>query len=145
MLSLAGVHSIKRIEVAIKPFELEAVKESLSELGVGAMTVSEVHQLASSTTAPRVYRGSAYVADFAVMLRIEVVAPADRVRSILEAIRRSAKSTCTGDALGLVTDIGEVVRLESGESESAVVRPPAHRAPAETRPTWRARSIAWQT
>ncbi|HEX7671066.1 MAG TPA: P-II family nitrogen regulator, partial [Polyangiaceae bacterium] len=77
MLSLAGVHSIKRIEVAIKPFELEAVKESLSELGVGAMTVSEVHQLASSTTAPRVYRGSAYVADFAVMLRIEVVAPAD--------------------------------------------------------------------
>lgn len=136
---------MKRIEVAIKPFELEAVKESLSELGVGSMTASEIHQLGPTAASRRVYRGSTYVADFSVMLRVEIMAPAELVRSIFEAIRRSAKSTCTGDALGLVTDIGEVVRLGSGESEIAADRPPADRAPAETRPTWRARTIAWQT
>jgi nitrogen regulatory protein PII len=135
---------MKKIEVAIKPFELEAVKESLSELGISTASVAEIRQLAATNAPRRVYRGSAYVSDSILVLRLELVVPAGLVDGIVNAIRRSAKSTCAEDALVLVTEVGEAFRMRSGRCGDAAFAPPAHRPPLES-PKAPARAIAWLT
>jgi nitrogen regulatory protein PII len=52
---------MKKIEAVIRPFKLDEVKESLSELGVQGMTVTEVKGFGRTGGKMEVYRGSAYV------------------------------------------------------------------------------------
>jgi nitrogen regulatory protein PII len=103
---------MKRIEVTIKPFELEAVNESLAVLRVRVTTVSPVQQAAPPDEPFMVYRGSRYVTDFVTMLRLEVLVSAERASDVLEALRRSAKSVCAHGAVVLVSDVGEAIHLE---------------------------------
>ena len=48
---------MKKIEAIIKPFKLEEVKESLSNLGVEGMTVSEVKGFGRQKGHTEIYRG----------------------------------------------------------------------------------------
>ena len=49
---------MKKIEAIIKPFKLEEVKESLNEVGVEGMTVTEVKGFGRQKGHTEIYRGS---------------------------------------------------------------------------------------
>lgn len=55
---------MKMISVVLKSFKLDAVRESLSELGVAGMTVSEVKGFGRQKGHTEMYRGAEYVVDF---------------------------------------------------------------------------------
>ena len=55
---------MKKIEAIIKPFKLEEVKESLNEVGVEGMTVTEVKGFGRQKGHTEIYRGSEYTVDF---------------------------------------------------------------------------------
>jgi nitrogen regulatory protein P-II 1 len=112
---------MKRVEAIIRPSKLDEVKEALSEVGITGMTLSEVKGFGRTGGRKEVYRGSAYVVDFVPKVKIEVVAPAGQVASILEAIERSARTGKIGDGKIFVSDVPEAVRIRTGEhGESAL-------------------------
>jgi nitrogen regulatory protein P-II 1 len=106
---------MKRIEAIIRPFKLDEVKDSLSEIGINGMTVSEVKGFGRTGGRKEVYRGSAYVVDFVPKVRIEIVAADNLVAPILDMIEKTAKTGKIGDGKIFVTDVIEAVRIRTGE------------------------------
>lgn len=68
---------MKKIEVIIKPFKLDDVKEALTDIGVQGMTVSEVKGYGRQKGHKEVYRGAEYAVDFVPKLKIEIAVDDD--------------------------------------------------------------------
>jgi nitrogen regulatory protein P-II 1 len=112
---------MKKIEAIIQPFKLEPVKEALHSLSVQGMTVSEVKGFGRQKGIREVYRGMEYQVDFLPKVKIEVVAPDDKVKLIVDTIVEKARTGRIGDGKIFVYPVAEVIRIRTGEiGESAV-------------------------
>jgi nitrogen regulatory protein P-II 1 len=112
---------MKKIEAILKPFKLDEVKESLSEIGVQGMTVTEIRGFGRTGGKEEVYRGSAYVIDFVPKVKIEIVAPDELAPQVVDAITESARTGKIGDGKIFVRDIEEAVRIRTGERGTAAL------------------------
>ena len=106
---------MKKIEAIIKPFKLEAVKESLTDIGITGMTVSEVKGYGRQKGHKEMYRGAEYNVDFNPKIKIELVVAAEQVDKVVEAIRSAANSEKIGDGKIFVLPIEDVMRVRTGE------------------------------
>jgi len=112
---------MKKIEAIIKPFKLDDVRESLSDIGVTGLTVSEVKGFGRQKGHTELYRGAEYVVDFLPKIKLEIVLPEDQVEACIEAITKAAHTGRIGDGKIFVTPIEQVIRIRTGEEgESAV-------------------------
>jgi len=112
---------MKKIEAIIKPFKLDEVKDSLSQLGIQGMTVTEVKGFGRTGGKKEVYRGSAYVVDFVPKVKIEVVVLDAQVAQVIEAIQKSAVTGRIGDGKIFVVPVEEAIRIRTGErGETAI-------------------------
>jgi nitrogen regulatory protein P-II 1 len=107
---------MKKVEAIIKPFKLDEVKESLSEIGVHGMTVTEVKGFGRTGGKKEVYRGSAYVVDFVPKVKLEIIVPEEAVRQVVTAITEAARTGRIGDGKIFVTPVDEVIRIRTGET-----------------------------
>jgi len=112
---------MKKIEAIIKPFKLDDVKEALNGLGILGMTVSEVKGFGRQRGHTELYRGAEYVVDFLPKLKLEIVVPDDRVEPALDAILQAAGTGKIGDGKIFVLDLGDVVRIRTGERGEAAI------------------------
>ena len=104
-------------------FELprDEVKEALSRVGVQGITMTEVKGFGRQRGHTELYRGAAYVVDFLPKTKLEVIVKNDQVDSVIEAIAGAAKTGRIGDGKIFVTDVGQVVRIRTGETGEAAV------------------------
>lgn len=110
-----------KVEAMIRPFKLDDVKERLTELEVGGMTVTEVKGFGRTGGKTEFYRGSAYVIDFVPKIKIELVIPAERTEEVIEAIREVAASDRIGDGKIFVLPVLDAIRIRTDErGESAL-------------------------
>ena len=106
---------MKKIEAIIKPFKLDDVRESLSNIGITGMTASEVKGFGRQKGHTELYRGAEYVVDFLPKLKLEVAVPDDRVDAVVEAIADSAASGRIGDGKIFVQALEQAIRIRTGE------------------------------
>ena len=112
---------MKKIEAIIQPFKLEPVKDALHALSVQGMTVTEVKGFGVQKGIREVYRGMEYQVDFIPKVKIEVVAPEQKVQAIVETIIKEARTGRIGDGKIFVYPVAEVIRIRTGETgENAV-------------------------
>ncbi len=112
---------MKKIESIIKPFKLDDVKEALHEVGVQGMTVVEAKGFGRQRGHTELYRGAEYVVDFLPKLKVEVVIADSAVQGAIDAITKAAHTGKIGDGKIFVSDVGEAVRIRTGETgESAL-------------------------
>jgi len=107
---------MKMIAAVIKPFKLDDVRESLSEIGVQGMTVTETKGFGRQKGHTELYRGAEYVVDFLPKIKIEVAVSDDKVSDVIEAITKSANTGKIGDGKIFVSTLEQVVRIRTGES-----------------------------
>ena len=112
---------MKKIEAIIKPFKLDEVRESLSEIGVSGLTVTEVKGFGRQKGHTELYRGAEYVVDFLPKVKIEVVVPDDAVEGAIDSILKAARTGKIGDGKIFVTAVEQVVRIRTGETGEAAV------------------------
>jgi nitrogen regulatory protein P-II 2 len=112
---------MKLIEAIIKPFKLDEVKSALIESGIQGMTVSEVKGFGRQKGHKETYRGTEYQIDFVPKVRIELAVPDNLVQRVVETIARSAKTGSIGDGKIFVTDLGNVVRIRTGETGEGAI------------------------
>src|SRR4051794_22762756 len=106
---------MKLVTAIVKPFKLDDVKQTLHELGVAGMTVSEVQGHGRQRGHTEVYRGAEYVVDFVPKVRVEVVVDdTDSVR-VIDAIVEAARTGQIGDGKVWATDVSDLVRIRTGE------------------------------
>ena len=116
LLAIGRVEGMKKIEAIIKPFKLDDVKEALHEVGVQGMTVVEAKGFGRQRGHTELYRGAEYVVDFLPKLKIEAVVADAGVQSAIEAITKAAQTGKIGDGKIFVSDVGEAVRIRTGET-----------------------------
>jgi len=112
---------MKKVEAIIKPFKLDAVKESLQGLGVSGMTISEVKGFGRQKGHTEVYRGAEYQVDFLPKIKIEIVCQDDEVVKICESVVKAAKTGRIGDGKIFVTDMETLIRIRTGEEGSTAL------------------------
>lgn len=107
---------MKLVTAIIKPFMLDAVRESLSEIGVQGITVTEVKGFGRQKGHTELYRGAEYVVDFLPKTKLEVAVSAGQVDAVVEAITKAAHSGKIGDGKIFVSSLEQVVRIRTGET-----------------------------
>ena len=112
---------MKKIEAIIKPFKLEEVKDSLSDLGIEGMTVSEVKGFGRQKGHTEIYRGSEYTVDFLPKIKIEVVVPDSLLDSATGAIVKAAKTGKIGDGKVFISTVEEAIRIRTDETGEKAV------------------------
>ncbi len=112
---------MKLIYAILKPFKLDEVRESLSELGIHGMTVSEVKGFGRQQGHTEMYRGAEYVVDFLPKIKIEIAVGDEMVEAVVETIIKAAQTGKIGDGKIFVMPLDEVVRIRTNETgESAI-------------------------
>ena len=106
---------MKKVEAIIRPFKLDDVKVALVNAGIIGMTVSEVRGFGRQKGQVERYRGSEFTVEFLQKLKVEVVVDNDKVNSVIEAIRESAKTGEIGDGKIFISPIDSVVRIRTGD------------------------------
>jgi nitrogen regulatory protein P-II 1 len=112
---------MKKIEVIIKHFKLEDVKDALTEIGITGMTVSEVKGYGRQKGHSELYRGAEYVVDFMPKTKIDVIVSDSDVDKVIEAVSQSAHTGKIGDGKIFVSNIDEIVRIRTGERGSEAI------------------------
>ena len=95
---------MKFVAAIIKPFKLEDVRESLSEIGVQGETVTEVKGFGRQKGHTKLYRGAEYVVDFMPKFKLEVAISDDLTVRTLESIVGADSTSKFGDGKMFVTD-----------------------------------------
>jgi nitrogen regulatory protein PII len=112
---------MKKLEVIIKPFKLEEVKESLAGIGIEGMTVSEVKGFGRQKGHTEIYRGSEYTVDFLPKVKIEVVIIDSLVSKAVDTILKAAKTGKIGDGKIFILPVEEAVRIRTEEKGEKAV------------------------
>jgi nitrogen regulatory protein P-II 2 len=107
---------MKLITAVVKPFKLDDVRESLSEIGVQGITVTEVKGFGRQKGHTELYRGAEYQVDFLPKVKIEVAVSDDLTEKVIEAITKAANTGKIGDGKIFVTSVEQVIRIRTGET-----------------------------
>jgi len=112
---------MKLITAIIKPFKLEEVRSSLTDLGIQGMTVTEVKGYGRQKGHTEIYRGAEYAVSFLPKVKIEIAVAAAQVDKAIEAITRAAKTGQIGDGKIFVSPIEHTVRIRTLEMDEAAL------------------------
>jgi nitrogen regulatory protein P-II 1 len=106
---------MKMVVAMIRPHKLDEIKESLNEIGVQGMSVTEIKGYGRTHGQTETYRGSAYNVEFIPKVRIEVGVPDELVEQVLTALQTSGKTGKIGDGKVFVLPIESAMRIRTGE------------------------------
>ena len=112
---------MKLVTAIIKPFKLDDVRESLSEIGVQGITVTEVKGFGRQKGHTELYRGAEYVVDFLPKVKIDVAIDDKDLDRVIEAITKAANTGKIGDGKIFVVNLEQAIRIRTGEPDTDAI------------------------
>jgi nitrogen regulatory protein P-II 2 len=112
---------MKMITAIIKPFKLDDVRQSLSDVGIQGMTVEEVKGFGRQKGHTELYRGAEYVVDFLPKVKLQLAVNDQDVEKAVEAIINAANTGKIGDGKIFVSALEQVIRIRTGETGADAV------------------------
>jgi nitrogen regulatory protein P-II 2 len=112
---------MKLVTAIVKPHALDGVRNTLSELGVEGMTVSEVRGYGRQKGHTEIYRGAEYHVAFLPKIRIEVAVSDGQLETVVAAIARAANTGKIGDGKIFITEMFDALRVRTGERGEAAL------------------------
>ncbi len=112
---------MKKIEAIIRDEKLGAVKESLKDIGVGGMTITEVRGHGTQKGVTEIYRGKSFSVDLLPKIKIEMVVDEKDVDTVTNAITDVARTGSIGDGKIFVSSIDDIIRIRTGEKGATAV------------------------
>ena len=112
---------MKKIESIIRLSRFEAVRDALAKVDIRFFTLSEVKGFGLQRGEQLTYRGSVYDADYIARLQIDIIAPNDKVDSIVQAIIGAGRTGDVGDGKISIFDVDQVIRIRTGETDESAL------------------------
>ena len=112
---------MKKIDAIIKPFKLDDVIDSLTEIGIEGLTISEVRGFGRQKGRTEIYKGAEYIVDFLPKIKIEMIIPDSLVDSAVEAIRQTARTGKVGDGKIFVFPVEQAIRIRTGDTDESAL------------------------
>ena len=113
---------MKKIEAIIRPERLQDVQDSLDELGVSGLTVTDVVGCGRQKGYTEQYRGTRANISLLLKIKVESVVEDSVSERVVEAIVSGAHTGEIGDGRVFVYDIEQAIRIRTGESGEDTVR-----------------------
>jgi len=107
---------MKLVSAIIKPYKLDDVRESLSEIGIQGVTSTEVKGFGRQKGHTELYRGAEYVVDFLPKVKVEVAIQEAQLDQVLETIANASRTGKIGDGKIFVQSLEQVIRIRTGET-----------------------------
>ena len=121
MYRMYSEETMKKIEAIIKHARLNEVRDSLYQIGVQGMTLTEVKGFGRQKGHMEVYRCVEYEVTLLPKVKIEAIVADDQVEFAISIITHAARTGAIGDGKIFVLPVEEVVRISSGELAEAAV------------------------
>jgi nitrogen regulatory protein P-II 2 len=112
---------MKLIIAIIKPFKLDEVRGALGAAGVEGLTISEVKGYGRQKGQTEIYRGAEYQVNFVPKVKLEAVVDDAIAEAAVAAIQTAAATGKIGDGKIFVLEIGEAIRIRTGETGAAAL------------------------
>jgi nitrogen regulatory protein P-II 1 len=112
---------MKLIIAYIQPHKLNDVKRSLYKAEVHKMSVTNALGCGAQRGYQESYRGIKFEVNLLKKVRIEIGVNEDFVEPTIEAIIAGARTGQIGDGKIFVLDLGECVRIRTGERGGAAI------------------------
>ncbi|HSB73409.1 MAG TPA: P-II family nitrogen regulator [Candidatus Methylomirabilis sp.] len=112
---------MKKLDLIIRPHKLEEVKDALSAIGVGGMTVTEVKGYGRQRGKTELYRGSEYSVSFLPKVRLEILVSDTMLDQTMKVASDAARTGRIGDGKIMVTEVLDVMRIRTGETGEAAI------------------------
>lgn len=106
---------MKLIIAIIQPSKLIDVKNELYKAEVNLVTISEVLGHGRQKGVSEVYRGLKEMGNLLKKIRLEIAVNDNFVEPTINAIIKGAKTGDIGDGKIFVLDLGECIRIRTGE------------------------------
>jgi nitrogen regulatory protein P-II 1 len=106
---------MKKIEAIIQPFKLDEVKESLKQIGIDGMTISEVRGHGRQKGHKEVYRGQEYQVDLLPKVKLEMVVADDQSEEVVKTLAFAARTGKIGDGKIFVYEVAEAIRIRNND------------------------------
>lgn len=116
-----GKLTMKKLDLIIRPHKLEEVKDALSAIGVGGMTVTEVKGYGRQRGKTELYRGSEYTVSFLPKVRLEILVSDTMLDQTMKVASDAARTGRIGDGKIMVTEVLDVMRIRTGETGEAAI------------------------
>lgn len=104
-----------KIEAIIRPNKADDVKESLDEIGVKGITMTNVMGAGKQRGRTQFYRGQEYVINLLEKVKIECIVADEEAESVVDAIRNAAFTGEIGDGKIFISRIDDAIRIRTGE------------------------------
>ena len=112
---------MRLIVAMIQPHKLTDVKKSLYEAGVYKMTVTNALGCGQQRGFTETYRGVIHEVNLLKKVRLEIAVNEAFVEPTVKAIIKGAKSGEIGDGKIFILDLGECIRIRTGEKGKEAV------------------------
>lgn len=112
---------MKSIAAVIKHFKLDDVRNALTDAGIQGMTIVEVKGFGRQKGHTEMYRGAKYEINFIPKIKIEVAVPDEKLEEVVNIIIESARTGETGDGKIFVYNLGDAIRIRTGEKKEEAI------------------------
>ncbi|MDP2725391.1 MAG: P-II family nitrogen regulator [Syntrophales bacterium] len=112
---------MKFIIAVIQPHKLDEVMRCLEEVNVNLMTVTNVLGRGRQKGVTEIYRGAKEVGSLLKKVKLEIAVNEDFVAPTIQAITKGAHTGEMGDGKIFVLDLGECVRIGTGECGNVAI------------------------
>ena len=112
---------MKLIVALIQPHMLPSVKQALFDSEVFKMTVTNAVGCGNQKGYTETYRGVVEEVNLLKKVRLEIAVNEDFVEPCIDAITKGARTGEHGDGVIFVTDLGECIRIRTGERGSQAI------------------------
>jgi nitrogen regulatory protein P-II 1 len=114
---------MKLITAIVRPEKLHDVLEELFKAEVRGLTISRAQGHGGETEQVETYRGATVKMELVDKMRLDIGVSDPFVEVTIEAILRSARTGEVGDGKIFVLPVERVIRIRTGEEETAAVTP----------------------
>ena len=109
---------MKLIKAIIRPNKVDEVKDALSKLGIGGLTVTEVRGHGKQKGHTAIYRGREYNVSLLPKMQIDIVVADSIVDEAIKAIVETARTGEVGDGRVFVLPVNQTYKIRIGEKDT---------------------------
>ncbi|MEM9888347.1 MAG: P-II family nitrogen regulator [Bacteroidota bacterium] len=114
---------MKKIEAIVRLSKFDEIRNELASIGVNFFTMSKVEGFGLEQGEIIRYRGSEFNANHVARLKLEILAAADKVDAIVDAIIKAGRTGEVGDGKITIMEVGQAIRIRTGQEGMEAILP----------------------
>ncbi len=112
---------MKRMEILIRPFELDELRETLAGAGIQGMTITEVRAFDRQKKHTEIYRTTVYEVDLLPRLKVEIIVPDALTRDITKIVEGLGKKGKLAEGKLSISEVESSIRIRTEQFGDAAV------------------------